>query len=269
MIIYVYLTVYLLGKDTCWISWISQLLAMANTQWTGDGCSIPCCTFRLSAVGARIKSGRRHSQDLKYTNQHSPATLRCDQDLWELASSLQSVNRNSRPVGNCWSKLRSRTRQWIHHPANMLRMKRSQLEPPVSLSFTAKACSGNASFAAFSTHDGYFQVTAEPVSTCLHGTSWHQHAPTMPSWTWCIWAIFKNILKSDPVDKFVQICIFPDREFLQTTSKCSRLKSFGVRHCQYSQAVKGVSWVQEILDLSPSHTPRFVTWHCAGSDLTS
>ena len=125
MIIYV----YILGKDTCWISWISQLLAMANTQWTGDGCSIPCCTFRLSAVGARIKSGRRHSQDLKYTNQHSPATLRCDQDLWELASSLQSVNRDSRPVGNCWSKLRSRTRQWIHHPANMLRMKRSQLEP--------------------------------------------------------------------------------------------------------------------------------------------
>lgn len=104
--------------------------------------------------------------------------------------------------------------------------------------------------------------------------TWHIMAPTRADNAKLNMVYLSNIQEHLEKRSCWQICtdlhfIFPDREFLQTTSKCSRFKSFGVRHCQYSQAVKGVSWVQEILDLSPSHTPRFVTWHCAGSDLTS
>ena len=69
------------------------------------------------------------------------------------------------------------------------------IDSNLSFSFTAKACSGNTSFAAFSTHDGYFQVTAEPVSTCLHGTNTHRQRHVEPgSFEQCSKTSWKAIL---------------------------------------------------------------------------
>ncbi len=142
-------------------------------------------------------------------------------------------------------------------PCEYARMKRNRLEPII---FSHSQSMLRQRFICCLQHTWW--VLPSNCRASFNLLTWHQHAPTTPCWTWFIWAMFQNILKSNSIDWFVQICIFPDREFLQTTSKCWRLRSFGFKYCQYSPAATGVSWVQEILDLSPSHTPRFVTWHC-------